>query len=164
MDIEAFKATVSVTLSSFMCRQHVGLLKGSSGRGMVHIRLLQNSKLNCFFFFFLTGQISCNQHLQSPHVDWTPERLASGSNQKSSGVHIRFPPCTRMLCSIKTGKWKILRGSLFPPFSGIFVSHHLYLKVHHLLVQRRFCSLYLLDPLEGDKQQNMALTENSTGH
>lgn len=25
-----------------------------------------------------------------------------------------------MLCSIKTGKWRILWGSLFPPFSGIF--------------------------------------------
>lgn len=126
---------------------------------MVHIRLLQNSKLNCLF---LTGQISCNQHLQSPHVDWTPEWLASGSNQlleKSSGVHILFPPCTRMLCSLKTGKWRICP----PPFLGILVSHHLYLKVHHLLVQRSFCSLYLLDPLEGDKQQNMALTENSTG-
>ena len=31
---------------------------------------------------------------------------------------------------------------------------HLYLQVHHFLVQRRFCALDLLDPLEGDKQQD----------
>lgn len=51
----------------------------------------------------------------------------------------------------------------FVPFFGILVAHHLYLKIHHLLVQRRFCSLYLLNPLEGDRQQNMDQIQNSTG-
>lgn len=36
-------------------------------------------------------------------------------------------------------------------------THHLDLKVHHLLVQRCLRPLNLLNPLEGDKQQSMSL-------
>lgn len=32
------------------------------------------------------------------------------------------------------------------------VAHHLYLQVHHLLVQSCLCPLDLLDPLEGAKE------------
>lgn len=37
----------------------------------------------------------------------------------------------------------------------LVVSHHLYLQVHHLLVQCCLCPLNLLNPLENNTQQNM---------
>ena len=36
------------------------------------------------------------------------------------------------------------------------VAHHLYFEVHHLLVKRCLCPFNLLNPLEGNKQQNMS--------
>ena len=37
---------------------------------------------------------------------------------------------------------------------SVTLTCHLYLQVYHLLVQCRFCPFDLLDPLEGDKQQD----------
>lgn len=42
------------------------------------------------------------------------------------------------------------------PIQDCIVTHHLYLQVHHFLVQRCLRPLNLLNPLEGNKQQNMS--------